>query len=177
MLASINRKKLLPSFLRGAESEYRSALGVKKVTEAGIQRRFRMPGLFDAMHRSAHFANWRAVGIEARLPIRTVREYIGFDVIVGGIENCVKMRYFPEVRDKKDRTYPTELASLNVRMLTNEREDEDSFVGVPAILSRCDIQNRSIRFMGVIPFKGRDYTSLLLYPRHDTKDGYTFRFE
>lgn len=179
MIASIDRKRVLPSFLRGAESEFRNALGVKKVTEAGIQRRFRLAGLFDAMYESLHFAQWRAVGIEARRPIRTVQEHIGFDVIVGDLTgNRVEMRYIPEVRNMNDKAYPLEIASLHVAsFINNKKDDETSFHGVPAILSRCVTDKRSIRFEGTIPISKRNYHSLILHPNVGAINGYSFRLE
>lgn len=178
MIASIDRKRVLPSFLRGAEYEFKSALGVRKITERGMVRRFRLQGLFDAMYDSLHFAEWRAVGIEARPPVRTVREHIGFDITLGtDIGDRVEMRYFPEVRNRRDKSYPLEIASLKLAHYVNNREDEVSLHNVPAILTRSSVHHRTILFEGKIPFNKKEYKVIRIFPISDASDGYSFRLE
>ena len=178
MITSIDRRRILPAFLRGAEHDFINALGVKNLTEGGIQRRFRLAGLFDAMYESLYFAQWHAVSIEARRPIRTVSEHLGFDLYVGPRDGQrVKLRYFPQVRNAHDKDYPLELASLHVSSFDNNIEDETNLYGIPAILSRCIVDKRAVLFEGKIPVGGRNYTTLTLHPKKDSEGGFSFRLE
>ena len=174
MIASLGKERILHSFLNGSVPEFQRSFGTDEPGRDEIERGFRLRNMFPAIDESAHWALWRAVGIEHKLLGGDVNRRIGFDLHVGVGDGTVRMRYFPAIFGR-NRDYPLQFAALYVSGGRQERGGVERIYNVSADLRSVTVIGRSLKFQGRIPLEhNKSATTLWIVPSGSRND-YTFR--